>query len=232
MTANIQIPDLTPAGPINSATDLIVLRQGLEDRKATVSQISQIVFSDYTISGTPLTSTDVLVFGKNNGDGTYSNFALRPQALGFLSGTNCWFYQATAPLGWQIVPNTGDRVLGTVLAGGGLLQYNTAGLQGTWQQRDVDGITNTGLSIDQIPNHQHWGQFGKDRSDSNAKFIAGARSLPSTSDPRYSTNTNLGIVGGLGDPGSHDAFGACNPHNHGSNWRPSACVGLICTKIL
>ena len=230
MTAQVQIPDLSPAGPIQP-TDLILLRQGIVDVKATVAQISQIIFSTYTISATPLSATDVLVFGKNNGDGTYSNYALNPQQIGFLENTITWFYQSTAPLGWQIVPGTGDRILGTVLTGGGVNTYNATGLQGTWQQRDVSGEVGNGLTVTQIPNHQHWGQWGQDQSDSKPSYLRGNRSLPTAPNPRYTTSAILGIVGGAGDVPSHDAFGVCDPHNHGNNWRPAATIGIICRKI-
>lgn len=229
MSANIEIPDLSPAGPINASTDLVLIRQGLSDRKATVAQIANIDFSIYTFLASPLKDTDALLVGVNDGLGAYQNYAINPQKLGFLSGTTMWFYQNTAPLGWQIVVGTGDRVLGTV---GGSQAYSSAGLQGTWQQGDVSGIPNLGLDVKQIPNHQHWGRWGENQSDSQPKFLRGTRSFPSGGNPQYTETAILGVVNGAGDIPSHDAFGACDPHNHGSVWRPSAAVGIICQKII
>lgn len=232
MTANIQIPGLDPASTIDPANDFLLVRQGTSDRKATVGQVSETVFSRYAITGTPLTPTDVLLFGRNNGSGVYQNFTINPQQIGFLFGTACWFFQDTAPLGWTIIPGTGDRVLGTILAGGAINTYNTVGLQGNWQQQDVDGVPGQGLSIQQIPNHQHWGQFGQNQSNPNAQYIHGARNLPSGGDPRYGNTVILGIIGGAGDSAGHDSFGACLGHSHGSTWRPSACTGNICQKTV
>ena len=227
MTANIQISDLDPVGVIDPLNDLLIIRQGLVDKKALVFQIQTVAFQGLTISASPLQANDLLIFGKNNGNGTYSNYAMTPERLGFLEGTQCWFYSATAPDGWQIVAGTGDRILGTVLGSG---VYDTAGLKGTWQQQAVDGVPNRGLSVKQIPNHQHFGQFGRTQSDSEAKYIRGSAQLANSNSPRYSSDTVLGIIGGAGDIPSHDAFGACDPHNHGALWRPSACIGNICIK--
>lgn len=228
MTANLQIPDLDPAGPIDPVNDLLVIRQGLADRKVTVAQISNINFGLYPVSSDPLQATDVFVIGKNDGLGGYDNFAITPQRIGFLSGTVSWFYQASAPLGWQIVAGTGDRVLATL---GGSAAYQFSGQQGNWQQDDVSGIQGNGLTVTQIPNHQHWGQWGQNQSDTQPNYLRGNRSLPTGGNPRYGNAPILGIVGGAGDVPSHDAFGACDPHNHGAIWRPAAVVGIVCQKL-
>lgn len=226
MTAQVQIPDLNPAGPIDP-NDLMLVRQGIMDVKATVAQISQINFATYTISSSPLSSTDVLLLGRNDGSGGYQNYAINPQQLGFLPGARTWFYTNVAPLGWSIVPNTGDRVLGTV---GGVQAYSSTGLHGNWQQDDVGGIPGNGLTIEQIPNHQHWGQFGREQTKSKATYLRGTEKLPDSGNPRYTNNAILGIVGGYGDPGSHDVFGQCLPHSHGNTWRPAGVIGIICQK--
>ncbi len=232
MTSPIEISDLDPAVTIDPANDLVIVRQGITDKKVTVAQINQVSFASLAISGTPLTATDVLMFGQNDGLGGYQNYAINPQQIGFLTGVRAWFYQATAPLGWQIVPGTGDRVLGVSVPAGSL--YNGAApgtLTGTWQQGDVSGVPGNGLTVDQIPNHQHWGQFGSFHNSATSKYIYGATQQASTGNPRYGVNVVLGIVGGAGDTPSHDSFGACNPHNHGSSWRIASCVGIVCEKI-
>lgn len=231
MSAPIEISDLIPAVAIDRNNDLLLVRQGLIDKKATVAQVANINLADYTILSSPLNATDVILIGRNNGIGGYNNFITTIDRFSFIAGTRMWFYQATAPLGWQIVAGTGDRVLGTVLAGGQPYQYNAFGLQGSWQQQDVSGITGNGLTVTQIPNHQHWAQFGQNQSNSNARFIHGASQLPSSNNPRYGTQVVLGVVNGAGDIPSHDAFGACDPHSHGFTWRPEGAVGIICEKI-
>lgn len=230
MTLPIEISALTPATAIDRANDLVLLRQGLADKKATVQQISNLVLSDYPILSTPLNQTDVILVGRNNGLGVYTNYLTTINRFSFLAGTKMWFYDSVAPLGWSIVAGTGDRVLGTVLSGGATYQYNASGLQGSWQQQDVSGVLGNGLTVNQIPNHQHFAQFGSNRSDINARFIAGSENVAVTPDIRYGTQSILGVVGGAGDIPSHDAFGACDPHNHGDKWRPSAIVGIIAMK--
>ena len=231
MTSPIEISDLTPASAIDRANDLVVLRQGLSDKKATLQQISNLTLADYTILGSPLNQSDVFLMGRNDGFGNYTNFLTTINRFGFLAGVRTWFYDSVAPLGWQIVAGTGDRVLGTILNGGAVYQYNAFGLQGSWQQGDVSGVAGNGLTVLQIPNHQHFGQMGQTQSNQNPRFIYGAEAFPNPNNPRYSSETVLGIVGGAGDVPSHDAFGACDPHNHGDRFRPASTVGIICEKL-
>lgn len=230
MSSNIEISGLDPASVI-SPSDLLILRQGIVDRKATVSQVANINFASYAISSTPLNSNDLLLIGKNDGLGNYQSYTIEPKRIGFLAGVKMWFYQDTAPDGWQIVAGTGDRVLGTVLAGGASYQYYAHGLQGSWQQQDVSGISGQGLSIQQIPNHQHWAQFGHDVHEQTAKYMSGTEKVATVGNPRYGNNPILGVIDGAGDTSGHDSFGACDPHNHGDKFRPSALVGICCIKI-
>lgn len=235
MTTPVTIPELDPAGPIDPNNDYLLIRQGLNDRKATAAQISNPVLGSLDMLPGQLVASDVLLVGRNTGPGpTYSNYIVPPQYLGFLNGTRMWFYQASAPLGWTIIPGTGDRLLAVAtpaITPDPAVSYNLVqggGQAGTWQQGDVGGVLNAGLAITQIPNHRHFYRFGKDQSDSNAKFVLGAQNLPTAGNPRF--GNTVGVVGGAGDNANHENDGVCDPHNHGNVWRPLANVGILCIK--
>lgn len=225
MTSPIEIPDLSPASSINPNSDFVIVRQGASDRKATVAQIANINFASYVISGTPIVASDVFVIGQNDGLGNYNNVLVTPQRIGFLIGTVSWFYQPIAPLGWSIVPGTGDKILGVTDTTGNFYNGASAGtLSGNWQQTGVS------LGVTQIPNHQHFMRGGSTSDNNNNNFMEGAR-YPTGVNPAYSVQACLGVVNGAGDIPTHDAFGACDPHNHGNSWRPSAVVGIVCVKV-
>ena len=227
MSSPIEIPDLEPVTIINPNADFVLVRQGLSDRKATVSQISNIAFSEYPISSTPLNATDLFIIGKNTGLGTYQNYAITPERIGFLAGTKMWFYQATAPNGWQIIPDSGDRVLGTVLSGGATYQYNNVGLMGSWQQQDVDGVIGKGLNINQMPLHSHAIKVKSSSGFNSNSTVSGAGSSGNTKfigaidaiEPIQKTGNNLGT--------DQTSLG----HNHGNKWRPAGAIGILCQKI-
>jgi hypothetical protein len=228
----ITIPDLDPAGTVDRVNDLVLLRQGLNDKKATVQQISSIALGDYGSLGTPIVASDVLLIGRNAGPGVYNNFIFTPQRLGFLVNTVMWFWMPAAPDFWVVEAGSGDKVLATALAGGQPYQYTAPGYFGDWQQDGVNGgKPGSGLTLTQIPNHNHWAQFGHDRSDKNAQYIEGAKKHAEAGDINYSNQPVAGVVGGFNDTGSHRNYGGCDPHNHGAIWRPAAAVGLLCRKI-
>ena len=217
----ITIDDLDPASSINQNTDLMIIRQGLKDAKATPVQVFDLNLSSFAPLPSPLVQSDVLLVGRNV-SGVYQKYLINPQKIGFMKGTCTWFYQNSAPLGWTVIPGTGDRILATALAGGDPYQYTVPGQQGTWQQ---EGVV---LTVQQIPNHRHFGQFGQNQSNANARYIHGASSLPSGGDPRYGDSPVVGMVGAYNDNSNHNNYGACLPHNHGFTWRPAANVGLLC----
>lgn len=227
----ISIPDLDPAVTIDRDNDLLLLRQGLNDKKATVAQLAQFELSDYGTLPGSIVESDVLLVGRNTGSGTYQNYLTSLQRIGFYSGVMTWFYSYTAPIGWAIVGKLGDRVLGVGLSEinpGEEYKYSRVEgapqKQGTWQQPGVS------LSITQIPNHQHWGQFGRNLSEEDPSYIHGALNKPYKGNPRYGKDTILGIVGGKNDNDSHNNYGGCDPHNHGAKWRPAAVIGVVCKK--
>lgn len=201
----ITIPDLDPAGPIDPDNDLLLIRQGLNDRKATAGALQQTRLGGLSMLPGQLVDTDVLLIGRNNGSG-YDNYIMPPQYLGFLNGTCTWFWQAAAPLGWTVVPNTGDKVLATALPGGQAYQYYGVGFLGNWQQ------DNHTLTLAEIPVHSH--NYDVYKSD-----IDGNLSLKTASTNRSSKNTTKTADAGGGQG-----------HNHGATWRPAAAVGILCVK--
>lgn len=210
MSSPVELSDL-PVATIADNADVTLLRKGLTDYQCAVSLIRNIDIASLT----PLSSavaSDVLMIQRAS-----SNYSIRFDQIGVVKGTKTWFWQASAPLGWSIVPNTGDRLLAVA---DGSTNYDTGagGTQkGTWQQGDVDGIPGNGLTIQQIPDHTHQYYFGETQSNSNANFAHGAV----TSTGRQATTSGIN---------QKTNPGACAPHNHGSVWRPLANVGIICNK--
>lgn len=201
----ITIPLLDPAGPIDPNNDLLLIRQGLNDRKITAGNLNNPILGNLQMLPGQLISSDVLLIGRNNGAG-YDNYIMPPQYLGFLNGTNCYFYQATAPLGWTVIPNTGDKILACSVPGGTLYNGAAAGTQaGTWQQ------TEHVLTIAQIPSHNHNIQIRQNNNLGN--FVAMA------------SNTGVGV-------GSTEFQGGGLGHHHGQTWRPLANIGILCSKTL
>lgn len=235
----ITIPELDPADPIDGDNDYVVLRQNLSDKKATVNQINQLKLQLFPVLNTPLIATDVFLIGQNNGMGGYTNKIINPERIGFLVGTNCWFFANVAPLGWVILPGTGDKILGcSYVESPAFPGYPTElykgvpglNIAGSWQQEDVDGVTGRGLNIQQIPNHNHWCRFGNQANTLSARYIVGAQNRNQPPNTEYGNDAVRGIVGGQGDNSSHNAYGECLPHNHGATWRPYALVGIVATK--
>jgi hypothetical protein len=199
----ITIPDLDPAGPVDGVNDQMLIRQGLNDRRINPDALFSFQLGIYSTLSSPLTATDVILIGRNNGSG-YTNLITDPRRLGFLSGVFMWFYTNTAPLFWTNVPSLGDKVLAVK---GGSQAYTNQGTQGTWQQLD------TTLTINQIPAHTH--SFKIYTSDEKGNLEAGKVSSSSRS-----SNLNLNTTSTGGGAG----------HNHGNIWRPAAAVGLVCQK--
>lgn len=199
----ITIPDLDPAGPINKAVDQVIVRQGLNDKRATVAQVSQIDLTPYPFLPGSIVASDVFLIGRNVAS-QYITYIATQENVTFLSGTQMWFYSSAAPLGWTTVPNTGDRVLGTILPGGATFTYHGVGAQGNWQQSDWT------LTLDQIPSHTHGVGIFQSASDSSNGAGPGKK-------PKGGTETS-------------DPSGGGKAHNHGNQWRPAAAVGIIARK--
>lgn len=225
----ITIDELDPAGPINSNADYLVVRQGLTDRRATPAQIAVLDLSNLVLLQTPLTETDVLLVGRPDGLGGYTNYRISPQRIGFLQGTTMWFYQTSVPLLWRLVTNVGDRVLATGIQGDPPpipdTKYRGRQVQqGTWQQ---EGAT---LLTTQIPNHRHYAMVGDSSVGSPPVPNPNYRGSNSIAYPVPVQGGGRGVVGAFNDNPTHDNYGECAPHNHGNIWRPAALVGMLCIK--
>lgn len=216
----VTIPELDPAGPVDFNNDQIPIRQGLNDKRVSPAQLQNFKLENFPSLNSPILPTDVILIGRNNGLGAYTNMIATPQRLGFLTGVVMWFYADTgaAPLYWTVQGALADRVLAVK---GGSGAYANAGAQGTWQQSDVGGVPGQGLNINQIPNHYHNIICGKDTDNSNITHVKGTRNNNPSPRPRAPTE---------GINGSAKAMGACDPHNHGAVWRPAAAVGIVCLK--
>lgn len=201
----ITIPLLDPAGPVDPDNDLLLIRQGLNDRKIPAGQIGSLRLGELTMLPGQLVASDVLLIGRVNGGG-YDNYIMPPQYLGFLNGTNAWFYQAAAPLGWTILQNTGNRVLACSDSTNKYNGQNAPSQTGTWQQTD------TILTIAQMPSHHH-AVDARGAEKASGNLVEGHRSGSTGSSEWDTKNTG----GGQG-------------HNHGNTWRPLANVGILCTK--
>jgi hypothetical protein len=222
----ITIPLLDPAGPIDPDNDLLLIRQGLNDRKIPAGSLQQVRLTGLQMLPSQLVASDVLLIGRDNGSG-YDNYIMPPQYLGFLNGTNCWFYQASAPLGWTVIPNVGDRLLAisdiSTQVSPPPAKYNAVfapNLTGDWLQK------NAVLNITQIPAHSHVIKVWKSDQEGNLSPKIGSTNRTT------GNNQNTGNTGGIGstNTASSEPAGATQGHNHGNEWRPLAAVGILCTK--
>lgn len=221
MLPPITIPDLDPAGPIDFDNDLLLVRQGLNDKKATAAQISNLRLNTFLTLPAPVVPSDRIIIGRNDGLGGYTNYIADPRSIGFLKDTVCYFYMSSAPLTWTIVPNSGNKLLAIADNTGNLYSGGGGGtFQGTWQQTD------TILNIEQIPAHTHSAIVYKNHSGT----LAGLFSANQLETNKNIANTHA--TGGAGSTisNSTDPSGATLGHNHGSAWRPAAAVGILCKK--
>ncbi len=133
------------------------------------------------------------------------------------AATKMWFYADTAPTGWTIDATPSDELL--AVKGGST--YATGGAQaGTWSQPNHTHTTgDVTLSISEMPAHTH-DNIRQAVSDSGGTSSVAAAVAPNDAD----TLTN--------------STGGDTAHNHGATgngatantWRPSARVGIICSK--
>lgn len=202
MSSPVQLSDL-PAASVADDADLALIRKdNTTDYKTTVAILRKINIAGLTAIPTPAQPTDKMMISQ-----TGTVYRIDFGSVGFTQGTKMWFYQNSEPVSpayWQIVPNTGDTLLG--VKGGGT--YSTGGVTaGTWQQVDHT------LTVDEIPAHTH----------TVACYFAITN---------FFQNTGKSAVGG-GNASSNatsSSVGGGQGHNHGNAWRPLASVGLICQK--
>lgn len=226
---DVVLSDLPVASSADDA-DLTLLRKGLTDYQCAASLIRNINVAGLPSLPSPVSGTDLMIVARGG-----SNYKIPFNQVGFPKGTRMWFFQATAPSGWTLVSGLGDRLIACAGNSTPYAGVSGGGSGGTWQQEGVGGGSpGGGLSLTQIPNHNHFAQFGQDQSNSHATYIHGARNPQTGGDPKFglspTTDPVRGMVGGKGDNANHNVYGQCDPHNHGNTWRPKANVGIICSK--
>jgi len=217
MLPPVTIPDLDPATVIDFNNDEVILRQGINDRRATLDQITNFRLQNYPTLPGQILATDVILIGRNDGLGAYDNYIADPRRLGFLVGVSMYFYCDTnqAPLFWQNLPSLGNRVLAVKanaasnggISGGGNSAYTNWGLQGNWLLPDHQ------LTVAEMPNHRHEIN-GAGATAGTGNLVRGYRESNSQSSKLWNTKST----------------GGDSNHNHGNTFRPLAAVGLICIK--
>ena len=144
------------------------------------------------------------------------------------SGTKMYFYQNVAPSGWTIDATPADALLAVK---GGSQAYNVNGgnQAGTWTQ------PNCTLDATMIPAHDHGSSAAAhthtwpagSNASGGAKTGYGAISAILATD--WGTVANVPTATASGTH-THTSVGGGLAHNHGTTYRPSAQVGIICEK--
>jgi hypothetical protein len=230
MASPVELSDLDFA-PLSSlsADNLMLIRIGLTDYNTTLGNIQNInipALPNLSDPGGPQ-SGDLILLSRG-ALGSSQNYGVNFDYVGLPSGTTLWFYSGSPPNGnWVIVPGTGDKLIAVTDPSAGGLKYagSNGGTQnGNWQQGDVNGIPNTGLTINQIPAHQH--------SISNVAISKVQRGTADTPVWRSVTGSQFtdftGSASGTPSGGQPTSLA----HNHGAVWRPFANIGIICKKSL
>lgn len=207
----IVLSDLDPAGPVDPANDLLLIRQGLADKKITAGNIVNPALGILDPLPSNIVASDVFLIGRSDGLGAYGNYITPAFNVTLPSGTRCWFHNSVAPLGWTIDNGFGDRVL-AVSGTGGLNQYQVPGgsAAGDWQQY------NHNLTVSQLPPHSHRVPSGKSSSGRSNNPSYARRASDLDLDDVITTDTGNGLLG--------------QGHNHGDLWRPAAAVGILAKK--
>ncbi len=209
MSSPVELNDLPVASIANNA-DTTLLRQGLTDYQCAVGLIRNIDIPSLTpIPNGYANASDTFIINRSGMSGP-SNYQIAFSQVGFVKGTQMWFYNGGVPAGWTAVPNTGDRLLAV---SDGVNNYNTnaaSGSQsGTWQQTDWI------LTVAQLPKHSHSLNMGNDSGGQFKGFFETAQ----TSINKKAFTSDGGDAGLKGEG-----------HNHGLSWRPAANVGIIGIK--
>ena len=121
--------------------------------------------------------------------------------------TQAYFYLNTAPTGWTIDNTVEDCLL--AVKGGSQLYDNDGGTQnGSWTQPDHT------LEPTEIPAHAHAGAVQSAGSGGSFSRYVGSQ------------DEGAAVISCYYSSGS---IGGGEPHNHGTTYRPYACLGIICT---
>ncbi len=218
----ITINQLDPAGPIDFDNDLLIIRQNLNDKKATPSQVSKMRLNTLPTLPSPVTPSDLFLVSRDIGAGVYENYSTSSNNIGFYSGTVMWFYtnSSAAIPGWTPLAGVADRILG--VKGGST--YTTGGTSsGTWTQ------PGWALTVEQMPAHIHTTRMSDKPAGSKYNNKEGTMSYDSASNWANVPSKTTGGPGSTPE-GSAAALGSAAEHFHGSDWRPLAAVGMLFTK--
>lgn len=167
--ANIPIQNLTSASsPINSSAYMII-KDGVQDKKATVSQVREIDISAFSPKASPAV-TDLVMIGTGS-----STYKATFDQVSFPANTYMWFYQASAPSNWAHVTTLTDCLIG--VSGGSTYTTPGSGTNGTWLTADHT------LTVSEIPSHNHNINVSKNSLNS----------FPSISNPRAGKSDVAGL---------------------------------------
>lgn len=243
MGSPVQIPDLPPAPSANDA-DQTIIRQGLTDYRATLTQIRNINLSSLTLLPSSAATTDLLLISRVV-TGTPTNFKIPFINVGVPMGSRMWFHMtstqmdATLP-GWQRDLTVSDCLLSTK---GGSVYTNANQILGTWQQPLIT------LQIFQIPAHSHLMQLRSIPGSLNYALAVNSTNNDATMDygsasgsasKKFAHTWQTG--GNINDPkinplegnSSSDPFPfpPTMPIIPDDNWRPLAAVGYVAVKTV
>ena len=218
MSSPLVLSDLPIAtqSQANDSSAVLLMRVGLTDYQVSVSLIRNINLQALSLlpgAGSLAANTDVLMIGRIVG-GQPQNYQIQFSQIGFIAGTAMWFYGATPPVGWSLIPNTGNALLAV---SDGVNQYAGAAggtaWQGTWLQEGVGGGMGA-LTLAQIPPHLHTLNMGNNSGGPSRGWFETAQN-------------SIGTTIATSD-GSDQLKG--QTHNHGQTWRPLANVGCLGLK--
>ena len=216
MSFPVQLSDLDLASTADDADLALIRKNNTTDYKCTVQAMRDINIPGLPSLSGSAAANDPMIISQSG-----TNCQIPFGQVGFVAGTKIWFYQGLAPTYWQVVPNTGDRLLAVR---GGATYVTGGSVAGTWQQTDVDGVAGKGLTIAQMPLHGHGVQVRDDTGFSSNDFVRSAKASGSSSKT---------IPGPIVQAGSNSGTdGTSAGHNHGSGWRPDCAVGIICQKTI
>lgn len=215
------IPELPQATVANNG-DQMLMRQPAgalgTDKRITVEEVRKIDISSLPTLSNPSSSLsgDLLMLQRSG-----TNYQIRFDQISVPSGTIMWFYRNTSIDGWTIETSAPDTILAVK---GGSTYVNGGQTSGTWQQEGVNGGSpGGGLSINQMPRHNHTFRFA-DSGGSGTRFNLPVRQFNFRS-PNFTVG-QTSVVGGQNPNNPNEA----EPHNHGNTWRPSASVGVLLKK--
>lgn len=212
--ADVQLSDLPVASSAADA-DLMLIRNGLTDYQIAVSLVRSINIPGFSnLPSNYAVDSDYLMINRGS-----VNYKITYGQVGFAKGTKMWFYNTTPPTNWSLIENTGDRLLAVSDSTSKYKGLTPGQSGGTWQQEGVGGGTpGGGLSVAQLPPHQHRVPVGKETAGSSINPGLATRGKKFDADVTLTSydGSENGLLG--------------SPHNHGNLWRPLANIGLLANK--